>query len=341
MIARHPAVRPMALHPASLGELVAAARSATEPPWPVWPPVVVRVDLDAPVVDAPPVPWWWTGVVVGVSPDPTDDEPAVCDVVVGEGADLDAIEATVTSNPLASTALVTLLRGATGRSTSEGLLAESAVYSALQAGPEFAAWRASRPPRERTDAGPRVHVARDGDTLHVTLTRTEVHNALDTAMRDQLVEALQLASLDDSIAEVHLRGDGPTFCAGGDLDEFGARPDPATAHLVRILQSAGRAIDAVAGRVTAHVHGACRGSGVELPAFAGRVIADSGATFGLPEVSLGLIPGAGGTVSLPRRIGRHRTALLALTGQPIDASSALDWGLVDGVVRSGLTERDI
>ena len=110
-----------------------------------------------------------------------------------------------------------------------------------------------------------------------------VRNALDTAMRDQLVEALQLASIDDSIAEVHLRGEGPTFCAGGDLDEFGSRPDPATAHLVRILQSAGRAIDVVADRVTAHVHGACRGSGVELPAFAGRVVAAPTPPSGCPR----------------------------------------------------------
>ena len=248
----------MALHPASLGELVAAARSATEPPWPVWPPVVVRVELDAPVVDAPPLPWWWTAVVVGISPDPADDPPALCDVVVADGADVDvdAIEATVTSNPLASTALATLLRGAAERSTSEGLLAESAVYSTLQAGPEFAAWRASRPARERTDAGPRVRVERDGDALHITLTRAAVRNAFDTAMRDQLVEGLQLAALDDSIAEVHLRGEGPTFCTGGDLDEFGARPDPATAHLVRMLQSGGRAIDTVADRVTGHIQSA-------------------------------------------------------------------------------------
>jgi enoyl-CoA hydratase/carnithine racemase len=174
-----------------------------------------------------------------------------------------------------------------------------------------------------------VRVERDGDALHVTLTRVEARNALDTAMRDQLVEALQLAALDGSIAEVHLRGEGPAFCAGGDLDEFGSRPDPATAHLVRILQSAGRAIDAVSDRVVAHVHGACRGSGVELPAFAGRVVARTDTTFGLPEVSLGLIPGAGGTVSLPRRIGRHRTAWLALSGEALDAQTALEWGLVD------------
>jgi enoyl-CoA hydratase/carnithine racemase len=177
-----------------------------------------------------------------------------------------------------------------------------------------------------------VRIDREGPALHVTLTRADARNALDTAMRDQLVDALQLASLDDSITEVHLRGEGPAFCAGGDLDEFGARPDPATAHLVRMLQSVGRAIHSVADRVTAHVHGACRGSGVELPAFAGRVVASQSATFGLPEVSLGLIPGAGGTVSLPLRIGRHRTAWLALTGQTVDAATALEWGLVDELV---------
>jgi enoyl-CoA hydratase/carnithine racemase len=77
------------------------------------------------------------------------------------------------------------------------------------------------------------------------------------------------------------------------------------------------------------VHGACAGAGVELPAFAGRVIADPGTTFLLPELAMGLIPGAGGTVSLPRRIGRERTAKLALSGEPIDAKTALDWGLVD------------
>jgi enoyl-CoA hydratase/carnithine racemase len=70
---------------------------------------------------------------------------------------------------------------------------------------------------------------------------------------------------------------------------------------------------------------------VELPAFAGRVAARADATFWLPELALGLCPGAGGTVSLPRRIGRQRTAWLALSGRAIDARTALDWGLVDEV----------
>jgi enoyl-CoA hydratase/carnithine racemase len=71
---------------------------------------------------------------------------------------------------------------------------------------------------------------------------------------------------------------------------------------------------------------------VELPAFARRVVARPDARFWLPEVAMGLVPGAGGTVSIPRRIGRQRTALLALTGTAIDATTALEWGLVDAVV---------
>jgi enoyl-CoA hydratase/carnithine racemase len=73
------------------------------------------------------------------------------------------------------------------------------------------------------------------------------------------------------------------------------------------------------------------GSGIELPAFAGRLIARPGARFGLPEIGMGLIPGAGGTVSIPARIGRHRAALLALSGDVIDTDTALQWGLIDEI----------
>ncbi len=170
---------------------------------------------------------------------------------------------------------------------------------------------------------------RDADVLHITLSRPHVRNALNTAMRDQLVEAFDLPMVDASIREVHLWGDGEAFCAGGDLDEFGSFPDPATAHVVRLQQSVGWRISQVAERVAAHLHGACFGSGIELPAFAGTVVASSDTSIALPEVSLGLIPGAGGTVSLPRRIGRHRTAWLGLSGERIDASTAVGWGLAD------------
>jgi enoyl-CoA hydratase/carnithine racemase len=72
-----------------------------------------------------------------------------------------------------------------------------------------------------------------------------------------------------------------------------------------------------------------RGSGLEMAAFCGRVISRPDALFGLPELSLGLIPGAGGTVSVTRRIGRWRTAYLVLSGLNINVETAMAWGLVD------------
>ena len=71
------------------------------------------------------------------------------------------------------------------------------------------------------------------------------------------------------------------------------------------------------------------GAGIEIAAFASRIVAGPDTTIRLPEVGMGLIPGAGGTASIPRRIGRHRTAYLALTDVSIDAGTAAAWGLVD------------
>jgi Enoyl-CoA hydratase/isomerase len=277
-------------------------------------------------------------VVVGTSASASaSDLPRTADlvdvVVPPEGDELAAVVDAVAANPLAATALALVLRGSEVRSVSEGLQLESAVYGTLQGGPEFAAWRASHPVHPpRPEAGPAVAVDRDGDRLELVLNRPAVRNALDARMRDELVSGLAIAAGDPTVAQVVLRGAGPAFCAGGDLDEFGSRPDVATAHLVRMTRSPARALAAVADRVVAHLHGACFGSGIELPAFAARVVARPDVVVGLPEVSLGLIPGAGGTVSLPRRIGRQRTAALALTGRTIDAATALAWGLVDETV---------
>ncbi len=150
-------------------------------------------------------------------------------------------------------------------------------------------------------------------------------------MRDLLCEALTLAVTDDSIEEVILSGQGPAFCSGGDLDEFGTLADPATAHAIRATRNPGRLLADCASRLHVVVHGACVGAGIELPAFADHVVARPDASFRLPEVSMGLVPGAGGTASLPRRIGRQRTAWMALTGAPVDPSTALSWGLIDEV----------
>jgi enoyl-CoA hydratase/carnithine racemase len=82
-------------------------------------------------------------------------------------------------------------------------------------------------------------------------------------------------------------------------------------------------------RLQVHVHGACIGAGTEFAAFAGTLIADDDSYFQLPELAMGLVPGAGGTASLSRRIGRWRTSYLSLTGARIDVATALDWNLVD------------
>ena len=83
--------------------------------------------------------------------------------------------------------------------------------------------------------------------------------------------------------------------------------------------------------VRVRVHGACIGAGIELPAFAGRISAHPDTLFQLPELAMGLLPGAGGCVSIPRRIGRHRTAYMVFLGERFNAQQALSWGLIDAI----------
>lgn len=255
-----------------------------------------------------------------------------------EGVDgaLRELEEAVGRAPQAAAVLVGVLRLGRGRSLEDGLAVESLAYATLQAGAEHRAWLDGRAQRERRVPAPAgkdpVDVVRDDGTLVVTLRRPEVRNAVDTAVRDGLVAAFDLATRDDTVACVELRGDGPDFSSGGDLDEFGTTPDPATAHLVRASRSPARALAGCAERTTAYVQGACIGAGVELAALANWVVARPDARFRLPEVAMGLIPGAGGTATIPRRIGPELTAWMALTGTVVDAPTALRWGLVDAIV---------
>lgn len=255
-----------------------------------------------------------------------------CDVLVAGPEGTDLVLEIVDSHPVASTAFVELLRHSEGLSFHEALIAESFVYSMLQAGGEFARWmqRRDRPSAAIPEyAEPAVVVTRDGDHLALELNRPDRSNAFSTAMRDGLCEGLAIADADDSITRVTLRGRGKNFCAGGDLDEFGTAPDPATAHVIRSTRHAGRSMHAIADRVTVHVHGACIGAGIELPAFAATVVAAPDTYFQLPELAMGLVPGAGGSVSIARRVGRQRAAWMGLSRRRIGVAQALRWGLVD------------
>ncbi|GAA2139632.1 enoyl-CoA hydratase/isomerase family protein [Actinomadura napierensis] len=255
-------------------------------------------------------------------------------VAAGDPAErLAALRAAAAHSPQAALVLRDVLRTTDGMPVGAALDVESYAYSTLLGGAEFARWLASRGPRLLpSDVKDPVLMARDGGVLSITLNRPQRRNAYGRQLRDALVDALRVALLDDGISRVVLDGAGPVFCSGGDLDEFGTAPDLATAHFVRTRAGAGRLVHRLGPRIEVRVRGACVGAGIELPAFAGRVVAAGDATFRLPEVSMGLIPGAGGTVSLPRRIGRWRTLYLALTGEPLDARTALAWGLVDEVL---------
>jgi enoyl-CoA hydratase/carnithine racemase len=263
----------------------------------------------------------------------TEDADAASPFVAprdGIAAALTRLSASVGECPVASASLALLLRSTANLPVPNGLIAESAAYSALQEGAEFRQWRAAHEPRQPAAGDDRVRVERAPGELRITLTRPVRRNAIDWRMRDALADALATATADPDLRVV-LRGEGRDFCAGGDLDEFGSRPDPALAHLIRLTRSPALLMHRLSTRTTVHLHGACLGAGIELPAFAGTVRASPGTMIGLPEIRLGLIPGAGGTVSLPRRIGRWRTAFLALTGIAIQAEQSLQWGLIDAI----------
>jgi enoyl-CoA hydratase/carnithine racemase len=247
---------------------------------------------------------------------------------------LAALDAAVAASPRAALVLRQVLRATEELPVRAALDVESLAYSALLGGPEFGRWLASRPARPLPPpAAEPVLVRRESlggeDQLLVTLNRPERRNAYGRQLRDALTDALRVAQLDPAVERVVVNGAGPSFSSGGDLAEFGTAPDLVTAHFVRTQAGAGLLLHALRDRAEVRVHGTCVGAGVELPAFAGTVSAAAGTTFTLPEVAMGLIPGAGGTVSIPRRIGRWRTLYLALGGQPLDASTALAWGLVD------------
>ena len=262
--------------------------------------------------------------------------PTWLDVACASHADLDAVVAATLASPMAALALVQLLRHNEHASVTDGLFAESLTYSTLQGGAVFSAWleqrRASR--RERphvADVLPLVRMDCDGARWLLTLNRPHARNAYSAGLRDALVEALQCVAEAQTPLAIVVRGSGPSFSAGGDLNEFGEARDGAVAHAIRSTRSAAQLIHQLRDRITFEVHGACIGAGIELPAFAHRIVAAPDSFFRLPEVAMGLIPGAGGTVSMLRRVGRLRLTQMALSGMRVDAPTALAWGLIDAI----------
>lgn len=276
--------------------------------------------------------------VLGIATDGQSHPLAcACDAVVERLEDAGELLANIEAAPLAALVLVQLLRATEGLEISRALMFESLAYATLQSGSEFQRWLAAAPrvpASPPTEQGAAVLLERHGSHLRLRLNRPAKRNALSVEMRDALVEALELVDADASIVTVVLSGEGKCFSAGGDLTEFGTAPDPAVAHAVRSTRCVPAMLARCAARLTIRVHGAAVGAGAEMAAFGARVEASADAFFQLPEIHYGLIPGSGGCVSIPRRIGRLRTAYLALSARRLDAHTAQAWGLVDALTES-------
>jgi enoyl-CoA hydratase/carnithine racemase len=312
------------------------ARSLLDPEWreaPITSAIspCTPIELEAALhISIPPsVP----RLLVGVLRTPQASAPTL-DLVVSSDEELERVAAACAANPQAVVVLAQLLRSSEQLDVEAALLAESFAYSTLLGGSEFARWRAATRPRRHQPASEPISVDDDGECLTITLNRPDVRNAYDAALRDALIDVLRSAYAMGPGRDVFLRGAGQSFCSGGDLTEFGTSSDATLAHLIRTTRAPGLLLHHLGDRARARVHGACIGAGTEVPAFCSHVSAHPDATFQLPESSMGLIPGAGGTVSVTRRIGRQRTMWFAATGTVVDASTALSWGLVDAVSKS-------
>lgn len=172
----------------------------------------------------------------------------------------------------------------------------------------------------------------DGRVALVTLNRPQRANAYDVAMRDALFAALTAVRDDRGVRAMVLCGNGPAFSTGGDVAEFGSAPSPLRAREVRWLRDVWGGLWSLPVITVAAVHGYAVGGGFEMALLCDQAIAATDARFALPETGLGMIPGVGGTQTLPRLIGEGRAMHYALTGGWLDAQGARSCGLVSAVV---------
>ncbi|AZO40166.1 3-hydroxyacyl-CoA dehydrogenase [Mesorhizobium sp. M7D.F.Ca.US.005.01.1.1] len=175
-----------------------------------------------------------------------------------------------------------------------------------------------------------VKVSRDGDVAVVTIDNPPV-NALSFHVREPLMQALVELRDDPSVAAIVIACAGRTFVAGADITEFGKpMQQPELRAIVATLET-------IAKPTVTAIHGTALGGGLELALGCHFRIADAGAKLGLPEVKLGLLPGGGGTVRLPRLVGALKALKMIVSGAPIGATEAHAAGLVDAVFEGDLT----
>jgi enoyl-CoA hydratase/carnithine racemase len=173
----------------------------------------------------------------------------------------------------------------------------------------------------------------DHGIASVILNRPRALNAFSVRMRDELFEILSAIALDDEIRVVIFRGAGDkAFCAGADLTEFLTAPSAVKARHIRAVRDLWRLFLAIPQPLIAAMHGYVIGSGVEIALFCDLRIASEDVVFGMPEVSLGILPAAGGTQTLPRILGISRSLDMLLTGRRLKGKEALNAGLINRLV---------
>ncbi|MDN5928902.1 MAG: 3-hydroxyacyl-CoA dehydrogenase NAD-binding domain-containing protein [Hyphomicrobiales bacterium] len=171
-----------------------------------------------------------------------------------------------------------------------------------------------------------VSVTRDGDVAIILLHNPPV-NALSHRLREPLDAALKAARDDPAVKAIVLACAGRTFVAGADITEFGKPQKAPSLHdLIATLETI------TTKPTVAAIHGTALGGGLELALGCHFRVADKGARLGLPEVKLGILPGAGGTVRLPRILGPEKAVAMIVSGTPIGALEAEEAGLVDALV---------
>jgi len=173
----------------------------------------------------------------------------------------------------------------------------------------------------------------DRGIASITLNRPKALNAFSVRMRDDLFEVLSAIKIDDDVRVVLFRGAGEkAFCAGADLTEFLTAPSAVKARHIRAVRDLWGLFLSIPQPLIAAMHGYVIGSGVEIALFCDLRIASEDVVFGMPEVSLGILPAAGGTQTLPRILGQGRSLDMLLTGRRLRGKEAFEAGLVSRLV---------